>query len=409
MTELAAQQPDLNDDVFSMGLCVDCAKHPSLKAFVEATAIEGPICGVCRFTDLPYRVSDPAQNDALTNLVKALIRFYFSEHAYNGHWGGDSEPEGLLAQSNPIIETESHLFRTREPEAIEEYFNGLLAAQPYPSRSEGVWLYAGFDAESGRNLQFAISERDSPVLSDLRSRLETTNPFHLEPEIDELLGRIGPRIDRHIEIGQRFFRARIGVRQSYHHLGEALFDSEVRREPFQKGQLAAPPPLAARAGRLNRAGFSFLYLASDPLTAAAEVRPHPGHYLSIGAFESRERLRIASFDQDIAAFAQSDEDLDLYHFLHSADLTMATPVAPEAASRYSTTQLIADCLRRNGFDGVAFRSSLSDGVNLCVFQPESFAYVEGSAVVKKVERLAYQLADAAMTLEPNSEDMPFPE
>ena len=409
MTDVSVPMP-LDPGEAQLSLCLDCAKHPSLKALVEAHAATGVTCGVCHAPpNVASAACEIAQIDALTNLTKALVRFYFSEYLYNGHWGGDVEPEDLLAEPNPITETETHLFKTRDPEAIMEFFGGLFAAQPYPPRDKGVWLYAGHGPDGARDLQFAISERDSPILSSFRRRLNDTNPFHLEPEMDSLLMRIGPRIDRAVDVGAKFFRARKGVKQVYHNISDALFATDVRREPYQAGTLGAPSPLMTGPGRLNRAGFAYLYLASDAATAAAEIRPHPGHFLSIGQFESTRRLRIASFDQDIADFAQSDEDLELFHFLYSADLAMATPVTPEAATRYSITQLIADCLRRAGFDGVSFKSSLSAGVNLCVFDPGQFAYVHDSAVVMKVRGLAYDLEDSATILSPTADDLTVPD
>ena len=208
MTDISASTGPLDPGDAQLSLCVDCAKHPSLKAFVEAHAVANLTCGVCH---APPNVASAAcglgQIDALTNLTKALVRFYFSEYLYNGHWGGDVEPEDLLAEPNPIIETQTHLFKTRDPDGIREFFEGLFSAQPDPPRDKGIWLYAGHDQYGTRDLQFAISERDSPILSSFRSRLNDTNPFHLEPEMDKLLERIGPRIDRPIEVGARFFRA----------------------------------------------------------------------------------------------------------------------------------------------------------------------------------------------------------
>jgi hypothetical protein len=101
------------------------------------------------------------------------------------------------------------------------------------------------------------------------------------------------------------------------------------------------------------------------------VRPHPGHFLSVGEFECREDIKIASLDADMQ-LAGNERELELFHFLYSADQLMATPVLPEETASYSITQLIADCFRQKGFEGVSFKSSISVGKNLCVFKPELF-------------------------------------
>jgi len=86
-------------------------------------------------------------------------------------------------------------------------------------------------------------------------------------------------------------------------------------QPFLGAAIGAPPPAKAAPGRLNRDGV-FVSLSCDPtkMTAAAEVRPHPGHRVSIGAFRSLRDIRLADFGViDIAVFSSSDARLDIFH------------------------------------------------------------------------------------------------
>jgi hypothetical protein len=48
-----------NLDTDDVTLCVECAKHPRLKRFVELHAVEGPVCGVCQETGYPYGACAP--------------------------------------------------------------------------------------------------------------------------------------------------------------------------------------------------------------------------------------------------------------------------------------------------------------------------------------------------------------
>ncbi len=168
-------------------------------------------------------------------------------------------------------------------------------------------------------------------------------------------------------------------------------DYEVLYRPYTGAALGAPPPQLTRAGRLNRTGVAFLYLASDVETACAEVRPHPSHVLSIGAYRSLRPLKVANLDTDIAAFAANDHELSLYDFVYSADVAVSLTVLPEEAARYSITQLIAEVLRQRGFDGVAFKSSVGEGQNLCVFKPDAFEFVVGTSSIQSVRALTYDL------------------
>jgi hypothetical protein len=396
-----------NLDGYDITLCVDCAKHPSLKRFVELHAVEGPVCGVCQETGYPYQACAPERKDELTNLIKALIRFYYNEHEYNGHWGADDEPEDLLVRSNPILESSSSPGRTRSPERAHEFLYALLSAQPYPPVEEGISIYAGHDKDGVRGLNFALKEEASPILRSYVARLARQNHFDVEPDLLRFLDEFSDRVTRVVSGGTKFFRARIGVEAKFADHSDYGWRRPIVRQPYSGTSLSAPPPLLASLGRLNRAGVAFLYLASDAATAAAEVRPHPGHFLSIGQFECQKDIKVASLDADIVQFAGNERELELFHFVYSADELMATPVLPEKTARYSITQLIADCLRQKGFDGVSFRSSISAGNNLCVFKPELFVPVEGSEIVQQVKSLVYELEASPMIRQPNADHYPL--
>ncbi|MCK1650360.1 RES family NAD+ phosphorylase [Bradyrhizobium sp. 149] len=392
-----------NLDTDDVTLCTECAKHPSLKRCVELHAIEGPVCGICQETGHPYRACAPARKRELTNLIKALIRLCYNEYEYNHHWGGDYGPESLLVNHNPILEDTSSATRTRISERTHEFLYALLSAEPYPPVEEGISVYAGHD-DGVRGMNFALKEVTSPILRSYVARLANQNHFDIEPDLLGLMDELSDRMTRVVSVGTRFFRARIGIDARYADHSDFGWRRTIVRQPYRGTALSAPPPPRASGGRLNRAGVSFLYLASDAATAAAEVRPHPGHYLSIGEFECQQDVKIASLDADIMQYAGNEHELDLFHFLYSADQLMATPVLPEKTARYSITQLIADCLRQKGFEGVSFRSSIGAGKNLCVFKPGLFAPVKGSEVVQRVKSLAYELVATPMILRPDKTD-----
>lgn len=131
-----AFDPD-DPDLDNVTLCLDCAKHPSLKRFIQAHAVEGPVCGICQEVGYVYPACDPQRTDDLVNVIKALLRFYYNEHEYNGHWGAEDEPEELLVKPNPILEDRSRPGRARVPERSSEFLYSLLSAVPYPRRTAG--------------------------------------------------------------------------------------------------------------------------------------------------------------------------------------------------------------------------------------------------------------------------------
>ena len=51
---------------------------------------------------------------------------------------------------------------------------------------------------------------------------------------------------------------------------------------------------------------------------------------------------------------------------------LATPVVPDgAAINYIPSQFLCEFIKKCGFDGVAYSSSMSDGMNIALFQPEA--------------------------------------
>ncbi|WP_374524942.1 RES family NAD+ phosphorylase [Sphingopyxis sp.] len=166
--------------------------------------------------------------------------------------------------------------------------------------------------------------------------------------------------------------------------------------PYKGAAIGARLPPDATAGRTNREGVSVLYLASEVQTTLAEIRPHPGHLISLGGFRAKRNLRIARFDLPIGNFSSSDDRLGLFANIYHIDWLLRFPIIPEERHRYAVTQILADILVRRGFDGVAYRSSVGTGVNLCAFDPSTFAFDESVSAVKQVEQLHYTFSNVDM-------------
>lgn len=341
-----------------VSLCVDCARHPSLKRVIA----EDSVVGLCAFCERPnVTVRNPERAAPMVMLLRSLIRFYWDEFSYNGHWGGDSVLNLFADPDNPVV--------TRAvSNTHHDAFDDLLQQPPYPDVDKGVALYAGFDAGGARMLNHAISRTTPRRFLDLQRRLLTENFFEVEPALEALIAPFLGDIVIELPADDLWHRARLGQKAVFQRY-DGGWERTIVRQPWCGAEIAAPSPLKAGVGRLNRGGVSMLYLASDSYTAIAEIRPHPGHYVSIGGFKSVERIRLADFNPDIALFSASDDRLDLYATIQAFDRLMSLPVTPEEKTPYLLTQLLAEILLRRGFDGVRFRSSVSDGRNICVFYP----------------------------------------
>lgn len=378
----------------AVSLCVLCAKHREIKELVESDLVRG-LCGVCGVSETEVFNTDRFAE--LRNLIRALVRFHFSEDDYNSHWGGTSLYDILLVQKNSLIAV------AKSDEYVDDFMYRLEEEGGfYPEHNEGICLYAGHDEISGRLLQFSIPKTACRHLNDIDRRLGRENFHRLEADMETLMSRIVTELDLKVEKGSLWFRSRTGVKEQSTHFGFR----EVTRiaEPFKGKEISALPPPSANPGRMNRQGVSVLYLADEIETAIAEIRPHPGHLISVGGFRALRDLRIANFDIPISRFAMSDARLDTFAIIYHIDALLGSPVTPDERHKYALTQLLADTLIRQGFDGVSFRSSVGAGRNLCVFDPDVFEFDSASSQVRQVVCLKYTFSQVPMSARAEFED-----
>ena len=145
--------------------------------------------------------------------------------------------------------------------------------------------------------------------------------------------------------------------------------------PYKKDKIGAPETKLVKGGRLNRLGVSFLYLATNIETAINEVRPDPGHKVSIGKFKSVKDLRIVDFDKAFINMSDTEKSLNDFQLLNHIDQLFSRPITQDERHKYIITQFFSDIFRKLGFDGVMFTSSVGSGKNLLIFNPKNFIYV----------------------------------
>lgn len=197
-----------------------------------------------------------------------------------------------------------------------------------------------------------------------RDELMYHNRFFPEPAIDldrlrDLLSSLTLESD---EVPTRWFRSRI----------------QTGDMPFDVSQMGAPPKRTASYGRANPAGIPYLYLGSTEEIAVSEIRPHTGEIACVADFATPDDLRIIDLRgprsmvspfilADAADIGRMRNDLPFLERL-GEELTM--PVVPQAAAiDYTPSQYVCEFIKKCGYDGVIYRSSVSDGINLALFDP----------------------------------------
>ncbi|CAA0114086.1 Uncharacterised protein [Halioglobus japonicus] len=164
-------------------------------------------------------------------------------------------------------------------------------------------------------------------------------------------------------------------------LSEKWYRARIQREeelyPIEK--MGAPPKRLASHGRANPAGIPYLYLASTPETAVSEIRPHTGEYASVADFTLSQNLKFVDLRDPkvtVSPFISGDEnevallrgDIE---FLVRLGHELTRPVLPHAvAIDYIPSQYLCEFIKKCGYHGVVYRSSVGEGINLALFDPE---------------------------------------
>ena len=184
--------------------------------------------------------------------------------------------------------------------------------------------------------------------------------------------------------GETIWRAQLGCEEP--HLEKGVL---VGRRPYEESRMR-PLPDRAVEGRVNPKGIPVLYLATDCGTAIAEVRPWIRSYVSIGVFKSHRELKlvncITTKSDRIVYGMMPEEDMpkelppesrEKCVWAH-IDYFFAEPVARNNnVADYASTQIIAELFKANGYDGIAYRSSLdTNGNNLTLFDLNIVKLVE---------------------------------
>lgn len=196
----------------------------------------------------------------------------------------------------------------------------------------------------------------------LRDELLYKNRYFLDEALDT--DRLKDLLD-HLqadEIPETWYRARI------------MSSDEL----YTIDEMGAPPKRLATSGRANPAGIPYLYLGSLPETAASEIRPHTGEVACVASFSlprpliavdlRNPRQLVSPFVlADSRAIGQLRADIP---FLERLGEELTRPVLPRSAAiDYIPSQYLCEFIKKSGYDGVIYRSSVSSGMNLALFDP----------------------------------------
>jgi hypothetical protein len=196
----------------------------------------------------------------------------------------------------------------------------------------------------------------------LRAELMHENRYFPAAQLD--LDRLGHLLD-HLQadpVATTWYRARL----------------QTGDVPFGIADMGAPPRRIASHGRANPAGIPYLYLGSTPETAVAEIRPHTGEKACVAECAVPNGLKLVDLRAPrrlVSPFVITDEDeIGLLRsdvvFLERLGDELTRPIVPQGAPfDYVPSQYLCEFIKKCGYAGVLYRSSVSEGINLALFNP----------------------------------------
>lgn len=192
------------------------------------------------------------------------------------------------------------------------------------------------------------------------------------PEVKLFLDTVRQTAEKRIEVlppEMLLWRAQLGndwepINQDGEHIGDAPAPySPKRMKPLTE---------CATEGRANPKQILCLYLATNRDTALAEVRPWVESFISVGQFKTIRELRIVNCTTDrqgshVYWKEPSAEEREESVWAHIDEAFARPGGRTDVVADYVPTQIIAELFKIQGLDGIAYRSSLSAGHNIVLF------------------------------------------
>lgn len=360
------EKPLSEFDADTKWLCADCIGEPYLSQKVENEG-EALMCSYCNTISQCFTI------EAVADLVEtAFEQHYTRTNTDPDHW-----------QEMMIRDKESNYIWDRDGDEI----------------TEAIASAAEIDERCATDIQEILEDRYSMGTDDVGEETEFSSEsrYELKGADDSKMMAAWLRFEEQLKKKNRFFSqdAAETLKSVFHgldtlatHKGKrpiviagprSRLKSLFRARSFQRADLLkkaieypqqeiGPPPFnLARAGRMNAAGISVFYGATDPDVALSEVRPPVGSLVVVVRFDIVRPLRLldlATLRQIRVTGSIFDPEfvlqLERAKFLEKLSSRIAVPVVPDdEIYDYLPTQAIADYLASEAappLDGIIYPS-----------------------------------------------------
>ncbi len=279
-----------------------------------------------------------------------------------------------------------------DPSALRDAFELLLGAYKQDAAGQPIdhWLREDWSLFRHPAMNPARSHQ---LLSDILGNADLVDQLVL-PKESGLPGALAvwEEFRKELMHENRFFpRGGLNLDRLDELLGHLLLDPadipgvwyrarlETDGRSYAVAEMGAPPKSKSSHGRANPAGIPYLYLATTALTAVSELRPHTGETATVATCAMAAGLKIVDLRdprhtvspfllEDEASVVQMRGDIG---FLEQLGEELTRPVLPQSAPiDYTPSQYLCEFIKKCGYEGVMYRSSVGDGVNIALFDPQ---------------------------------------
>ena len=152
---------------------------------------------------------------------------------------------------------------------------------------------------------------------------------------------------------------------------------------FSSEEMGAPDPQKTYIweGRYNHTGQNFLYLSDDPETAFQEIREGKQNLCAVQKFKATEAITVLDLRQD---YFNIDPEVELLAIavMYNGFISQVPSRVSSWKPEYFVPRFVADCARKEDYEGILFSSIVRfGGENLVVFPPKiSVFMIEGECV-----------------------------
>lgn len=173
---------------------------------------------------------------------------------------------------------------------------------------------------------------------------------------------------------------------------------------YNAEESACPPPELAISGRANPDHIRYLYLCEDAETTIYEIRPIIGDTVSVAQFSLQREIKVYDLTLDIKDH-MTNPDYEWPSLYNTIGQMFSRPNNGDLL-QYIPTQYLAEEIKRMGFDGLRFNSSLhKGGVNIVLFDPDIYKAMSSELVdvagieLKLDEPIIYKIGQAKQVQE----------